>query len=143
MSVMFKDEEQMRELLVRWLKDNGFITRKGLYVKSFEIDIAAIASAIITKGKVQQVKDNYVYAFETKIATTYKLIKEVVEQAIVRLLVADYVYVVVPKTAEGNGVKPMMDLTENIPDDLDYDWYINEAINKLADLGVNYELINT
>ena len=44
-----------------------------------------------------------------------------------------------PKTAEGNGVKPMMDLTEDIPEDLDYDWYFNEAVSKLKDLGVNYE----
>jgi len=45
----------------------------------------------------------------------------------------------VPKTAEGKGVKPMMNLTDNIPNDLDYDWYINEAKSKLNDLGVNYE----
>ena len=44
----------------------------------------------------------------------------------------------VPKTAEGNGVKPMMDLTDDIPTDLDYEWYINEAISKLKDLGVDY-----
>ncbi len=42
----------------------------------------------------------------------------------------------VPKTAEGNGVKPMMDLTDTLPLDLDYEWYISEAESKLADLGV-------
>lgn len=46
----------------------------------------------------------------------------------------------VPKTAEGNGVKPMMDLTEDIPTDMDYDWYFDEAVSKLKDLGVDYEL---
>lgn len=45
----------------------------------------------------------------------------------------------VPKTAEGYGVKPMMDLTEDIPDDLCYVWYIDEAIAKLKDLGVDYD----
>lgn len=45
----------------------------------------------------------------------------------------------VPKTAEGNGVRPMMDLTDDIPNDLDYQWYIDEAISKLKDLGVDYE----
>jgi len=45
----------------------------------------------------------------------------------------------VPKTAEGNGVRPMMDLTDDIPKDLDYEWYINEAVSKLKDLGVDYE----
>jgi len=44
----------------------------------------------------------------------------------------------VPKTAEGNGVKPMMDLTNDIPDDLDYEWYLYEAVSKLKDLGVDY-----
>jgi hypothetical protein len=46
----------------------------------------------------------------------------------------------VPKTGEGNGVKPMMDLTDELPDDLDYKWYIDEAISKLKDLGVEYGL---
>lgn len=44
----------------------------------------------------------------------------------------------VPKTGEGNGVVPMMDLID-IPSDLDYQWYIDEAISKLKDLGVSYE----
>jgi len=42
----------------------------------------------------------------------------------------------VPKTGEGNGVKPMMDLTSEIPEDLDYEWYFNEAKKALEDLGV-------
>lgn len=100
MPKMFEDEKQIRELLMKWLKDNGFIARKGLYVKSFEIDIAALASAIIGRGKIKKVGDKLVYAFEAKIATTYMLARNVVEQAITRLLVADYVYIVVPKTAE-------------------------------------------
>jgi len=46
----------------------------------------------------------------------------------------------VPKTAEGKGVKPMMDLTEYRPADLDFQWYIDEAVSKLKDLGVDYVL---
>jgi hypothetical protein len=45
----------------------------------------------------------------------------------------------VPKTGEWNGVKPMMDLTKDVPADLDYGWYLNEAISKMKDLGVSYE----
>lgn len=41
----------------------------------------------------------------------------------------------VPKT---DGCKPMMELLNHIPNDLDYDWYVNEAISKLKDLGVDY-----
>ena len=100
MPTMFENEEQMKELLIRWLRDNGFITKKGIHVKSFEIDVAATGSIRITREGIRRVRDRYVYAFETKIATTYKLAKEVVEQAIIRLLAVDYVYVVVPKIAE-------------------------------------------
>ena len=42
----------------------------------------------------------------------------------------------VPKTAEGNGVFPMMDLEDRLPKDLDYQWYYDEAVKMLADLGV-------
>jgi len=42
----------------------------------------------------------------------------------------------VPKT---DGCKPMMDLTNTIPKDLDYEWYVNEAVSALKDLGVSYE----
>ena len=45
----------------------------------------------------------------------------------------------VPKTGEMNGVKPIMNLTDNIPEDLDYSWYYSEAIKKLDKLGVTYE----
>lgn len=43
----------------------------------------------------------------------------------------------VPKT--GDGVHPMMDLTDELPSNLNYDWYIKEAIAMLEDLGVSYE----
>jgi len=42
----------------------------------------------------------------------------------------------VAKTGEGNGVKPIMDLFDAIPDDLDYQWYFDEAVKLLNDLGV-------
>lgn len=43
----------------------------------------------------------------------------------------------VPKT--GTGVTPMMDMSAGLPSNLDYDWYINEAVEMLQDLGVSYE----
>ncbi len=42
----------------------------------------------------------------------------------------------VPKT--GTGVTPMMDMSAELPSNLDYDWYINEAVEMLQDLGVSY-----
>ena len=38
----------------------------------------------------------------------------------------------------GDGVKPMMDLTDTLPPDLNWAWYITEAIEMLKDLGVDY-----
>lgn len=35
------------------------------------------------------------------------------------------------------GCRPMMELTDRIPDDLDWDWYINEANAHLRNMGVN------
>jgi len=41
----------------------------------------------------------------------------------------------VPKT---DGCKPMMDLPDDLPTDLDYLWYVNEAVEALKNLGVEY-----
>lgn len=41
----------------------------------------------------------------------------------------------VPKT--GDGVVPMMDLSDTLPHDLNWQWYVDEAIEMLKDLGVN------
>jgi len=41
----------------------------------------------------------------------------------------------VPKT--GLGVTPMMDISTRLPSNLNYRWYIDEAIDMLKDLGVN------
>lgn len=43
----------------------------------------------------------------------------------------------VPKT--GDGVKPMMDMTDTLPTDINWKWYIEEAILMLKDLGVTYD----
>ena len=40
------------------------------------------------------------------------------------------------KVARTDGCRPMMELVDMIPEDIDYDWYIAEARGMLADLGV-------
>lgn len=40
------------------------------------------------------------------------------------------------KVARTDGCRPMMELVDTIPEDIDYDWYIAEARGMLADLGV-------
>ena len=42
------------------------------------------------------------------------------------------------KVPRSDGAKPLMDLPESLPKDLNYQWYIDEAISMLGDLGVNY-----
>ena len=42
------------------------------------------------------------------------------------------------KVPKSDGCKPLMDLPDKIPNDIDYDWYISDAISQLKDLGVVY-----
>lgn len=46
----------------------------------------------------------------------------------------------VPKTDKAY---PMMDMSAELPSNLDYDWYINEAVEMLQDLGVSYVLFDS
>jgi hypothetical protein len=96
----FQLEEYMRKQLVEWLTNNGFAVKEGVRVGKIELDVAAIGSLKIVGSGVKQVSDRLTYSFETKIATTYKLLRDVIEQAIARLLLVDYVYIVVPKEAD-------------------------------------------
>ncbi len=38
------------------------------------------------------------------------------------------------RCTRSEGAKPLMDLTENLPEDLDFQWYINEADSILHDI---------
>lgn len=42
------------------------------------------------------------------------------------------------KVPKSDGSKPLMDLPDSIPEDLNYQWYIDEATSLLNDLGVKY-----
>lgn len=42
------------------------------------------------------------------------------------------------KVPKSDGSKPLMDLCEELPNDLNHQWYVNEAINLLEDLGVKH-----
>ena len=45
------------------------------------------------------------------------------------------------KVPRSDGAKPIMDLPDEMPEDLDYKWYINEAINLLESLGYDGEVV--
>jgi DNA polymerase elongation subunit (family B) len=42
------------------------------------------------------------------------------------------------KVPRSDGAKPLMVLTEAVPSDIDYAWYIKETIDILKDVGINY-----
>lgn len=42
------------------------------------------------------------------------------------------------KVARSQGAAPLMELPNNMPSDIDYDWYLKEAISILHDVGGNY-----
>jgi hypothetical protein len=41
------------------------------------------------------------------------------------------------KVPRSDGAKPLMDLPETLPDDINYDWYVNEAESMLGQIGYN------
>lgn len=98
---MFRDEEELRNKVMDWLRKQGFRVAKGIRLGSMELDIVAVTPLRISKeGIVKDSREQYLYTFEAKIATTRELMLDLVEQAITRLLLSDYVLVVVPSKAE-------------------------------------------
>ena len=98
---MFRDEEELRNKVMDWLRKQGFRVAKGIHLGSMELDIVAVAPLRISKeGVVRDSGGQYLYTFEAKIATTLKLMLDLVEQAITRLLLSDYVLIVMPSKAE-------------------------------------------
>ena len=98
---MFRDEDELRNRVMDWLRKRGFRVAKGIRLGSMELDIVALAPLRISKeGVVRDSREPYLYTFEAKIATARKLVLDLIEQAITRLLLSDYVLVVVPSKAE-------------------------------------------
>jgi len=98
---LFRDEDELRNRVMDWLRKRGFRVAKGIRLGSMELDIVALAPLRISKeGVVRDSRGPYLYTFEAKIATTRKLVLDLIEQAITRLLLSDYVLVVVPSKAE-------------------------------------------
>jgi len=98
---LFRDEDELRNRVMDWLRKRGFRVAKGIRLGSMELDIVALAPLRISKeGVVRDSREPYLYTFEAKIATARKLVLDLIEQAITRLLLSDYVLVVVPSKAE-------------------------------------------
>ena len=97
---MFRDEDELRDRVIEWLRKRGFIVAKGIRLGSMELDVVATAPLKISRGGFVKDIKNYLYTIEAKIATTPKLMINLVEQAITRLLISDYVLIAVPAKAE-------------------------------------------
>ena len=97
---MFRDEEELKSRVIDWLRNQGFRVARGIRIGSIELDIVATAPLRISREGVVKDKTWYLYTFEAKIATTRRLICDLIEQAITRLLLSDYVLVAVPSKAE-------------------------------------------
>jgi hypothetical protein len=97
---VFADEEEMKVQLIKWVNSKGFLTARNIHIGGPELDVVVLGNILISKKEDKRINNELVYVFETKIATTRKLLKDVIEQAILRMLVADYVYIVVPNKAE-------------------------------------------
>ena len=98
---MFRDEDELRNRVIEWLTKQGFMVAKSIRLGSMELDVVAVASLMISRdGFIKDLNNCYLYTIEVKIATTFNLMFDLVEQAITRLLLSDYVLIAVPSEAE-------------------------------------------
>nr|ABE99646.1 hypothetical protein [Sulfolobus islandicus]ABE99689.1 hypothetical protein [Sulfolobus islandicus] len=94
---MTSSEEELRAHLIKFLESKGLVYNKSYRLGRIEIDLVALGKYDIWDDKSSN--ENIIYAFEMKLASTSSLIKDVIEQAITRLLMVDYSVIVIPCTA--------------------------------------------
>lgn len=94
----FSTEEEFYEIIAKWFEEKKLtVTKKFRIGGGMELDIVAVGNNDIFKQTEN--KDRIVYVVEGKLAYTKKLIREVIEEAILRLAVADYVLIATPYEA--------------------------------------------
>jgi len=93
---MTSSEEELRAHLIKFLRSKGLIYNESYRLGKIEIDLVALGKYDIWNNKSSN--ENIVYTFEMKLASTPSLIKDVIEQAVTRLLVANYSVIVIPCT---------------------------------------------
>lgn len=96
----FSSETQIRRIVKDWLEKYGIKTKEGVIITNgdgdrIEIDILGKGPDIF--GRERGV---FIYAIEIKLAYTRSLMKDVIQEAILRLAIADYVLIAVPKEGE-------------------------------------------
>jgi len=97
---MFRDENELREQIIKWLKSWGLRVAEKVYLGNIELDIVAVARVKMIKNRFISSSGLNLFVIEAKIATSRKLMFELIEQAITRLLVADYVLIAMPSKIE-------------------------------------------
>ena len=92
-------EDVVRGLVVKWLRNTGFVVLRGVSVSPLELDVVAVGDVMMSRGVVKKSDDVFVYTFDVRAITSGKVLKSVIEQAVTRLFAADYAYIAVPRRA--------------------------------------------
>lgn len=94
----FSTEEELCETVGKWLEERNLVVEKKLRIGGgMELDIVAVSNNDIFRQAEKE--ENVVYVVECKLAYTRRLIREAIEEAILRLTVADYVLIATPYRA--------------------------------------------
>jgi hypothetical protein len=92
-------EDVVRGLVVKWLRNTGFVVLRGVSISSLELDVVAVGDVMMSRGVVKKSDEVFVYTFDVRAITSGKVLKSVIEQAVTRLFAADYSYIAVPRRA--------------------------------------------
>ena len=91
-------ESDLLKAVEDFLRSRNVRTRRSYKFNRVEIDLVGTGKYDIREDRAAD--RDLLYAFEAKIATTQRLVRDVLEQAVTRLLFADYSIVVVPCVSE-------------------------------------------
>ncbi|MCC6057241.1 MAG: hypothetical protein LM583_11240 [Desulfurococcaceae archaeon] len=92
-------EDVVRGLVVKWLRNTGFVVLRGVSISPLELDVVAVGDVMMSRGVVKKSDAVFVYTFDVRVITSGKVLKSVIEQAVTRLFAADYSYIAVPRRA--------------------------------------------
>ncbi|MFP3203665.1 MAG: hypothetical protein RXR43_16095 [Sulfolobus sp.] len=113
---MTSSEEELRAHLIKFLRSKGLIYNESYRLGRIEIDLVALGKYDIWNDKSSN--ENIIYAFEMKLATTPSRIKDVIEQAVTRLLMANYSVIVIPCIANNIWVNDKEKKERNIAEEV-------------------------
>jgi hypothetical protein len=75
-------EDVVRGLVVKWLRNTGFVVLRGVSVSPLELDVVAVGDVMMSRGVVKKSDEVFVYTFDVRAITSGKVLKSVIEQAV-------------------------------------------------------------